>query len=165
MAAAPEPVDLAAFDPSKLSFSAPKASKVGNNTTGVSVSLNYSGKPLYVKTPVFMKAPFGVSSGYNGGGEKKEVRVETTGEAASGKPRVLTDTRTRFQGDSNKKTIDLDMPVDVPELQTMRDMLNAVDAAAKAHIRSEASTIFGEAGLNLKGKVRICGAMFCFELF
>ena len=78
---------------------------------------------------------------------------------------MLTDTRTRFQGDSNKKTVDLDMPVDVPELQSLRDMLNAIDAASKAHIRAEASTIFGEAGLNLKGKVRICGAMFCFKLY
>jgi len=57
------------------------------------------------------------------------------------------------------------MPVDVPELQTLRDMLNAVDAAAKAHIRSEASVIFGEAGLNLKGKVRICWSLICLKLY
>ena len=75
MSAAPEPIDLASFDATKLSFSAPKQVKAGNNTTGVSVGLNYSSKALYVKTPIFMRAPFGVSQGYNGGGEKKEARV------------------------------------------------------------------------------------------
>jgi hypothetical protein len=116
------------LDKAKLSFSAPRPIVKGNNQlTGVQVQVSYEGKPLVFKTR-FLKLPFGVSKGYNGGGG-----------GGGG------------DGDNNKPKIDLDLPV-TPDNQPLRDALNAVEEALKDHIKTEASNIFGDTGLALKNK-------------
>ena len=110
---------------SKFSFSAPK--KLSAGIKGVVVNVFYDGQQLILKTPPLI-TPFGTSTGFKGAG----------GKAPS-------------ENESNKTTIDLDVP-NAETCTAFKRALLTVDEAFANYVASEAPLIFGEAGLGLKSK-------------